>query len=468
MAQPSPPPVAMVARADEARRFLEVHPEVKYIDLIFTSLCGVPRGKRLRRQELIPAYETGRFLPLSTAISDITGQDCDATGLVFDIGDADGIARPAPATLVQAPWLGDGAAQFLTSLYELDGQPNELDPRHVLRRVIDKFEKDGLFPVVACELEFYLVDPERCQDGGIRLPAFKRSGGDRPKFHNVFSLRDLDDVSPLLEELWAAADVQKIPVEGVISEYAPGQFELTLHHRNDALRAADEALMYKRLVRGVAVRHGFEATFMAKPFSHRVGSGLHLHVSVNDAHGNNIFASDEPFGTPAMRHAIGGLRQLLGESMAIFAPNMNSYRRFQANSYAPISTGWGVNNRTVALRVPAGGPNTRHIEHRVCGADANPYLALAAVLAGVHRGLCNGVDPGPPTQGDGYKSTQNAGELPPLVWPAAVDSFSRSEVMRDYLGNRFVDMFVTVKRTEYDRFQKIVSSLDYDWYLKNA
>ncbi len=468
MIQISHSPNALVAKADEAQHFLASHPEVSVIDLIFTSMSGVPRGKRLRRQELVPAYEAGRFLPLSTAILDITGQDCDATGLVFETGDADGVALPAPGTLVRTPWLGEGSAQFITSLYDLDGRPNELDPRYVLRQVTERFEKDGLCPVVACELEFYLVDPVRKEDGGIRLPAYPRAGGNRPKLHDVFSLRDIEDVSPFLEELWEVAEVQKVPLEGVISEYAPGQYELTLHHGNDALRAADEALMYKRMVKGVAVRHGFEATFMAKPFSHRVGSGLHLHVSVNDESGVNIFASEDPYGSPRLRHAVGGLRHLLGESMAIFAPNMNSYRRFQANSYAPISTGWGLNNRTVALRVPAGAPHARHIEHRVCGADANPYLALAALLAGVHYGLRKNLDPGPPVHGDGYKVTRDLQDLPPLVWPKAVDAFDKSEAMRDYLGNSFVDMFVSVKRTEYDRFHQEVSSLDYDWYLRNA
>ncbi len=209
-------------------------------------------------------------------------------------------------------------------------------------------------------------------------------------------------LSPFLEDLWSAADTQGVPLEGAISEYAPGQFELTLKHGPDALRAADEALMYKRLAKGVAARHGYEATFMAKPFSGRSGSGLHLHVSVNDTAGNNIFAAEEAEGAPVLRHAIGGMKALLGESMAIFAPNANSYRRFRANSYAPVSPTWGVNNRTVPLRVPAGAAHTRHIEHRMAGADANPYLALAALLAGVHHGIRHAIDPGPATQGDGY------------------------------------------------------------------
>ena len=468
MLRPAHPRPGTIADIDEAHRFLEAHPSVQYFDVIFTSLSGVPRGKRLRREEVLAAYESGRFLPISMAVSDITGLDCDDTGLVFGDGDADRVALPVPGSLVLAPWQGAQSAQFITSLYELDGRPNDLDPRHVLRRVLDRFDADGLTPVVACELEFYLVDPVRTPDGGICLPALKRAGGERPHLDNVYGLRELEDVSPFLEELWSAADTQGVPLEGAISEYAPGQFELTLKHGPDALRAADEALMYKRLAKGVAARHGYEATFMAKPFSGRSGSGLHLHVSVNDTAGKNIFAAEEAEGAPVLRHAIGGMKALLGESMAIFAPNANSYRRFRANSYAPVSPTWGVNNRTVPLRVPAGAAHTRHIEHRMAGADANPYLALAALLAGVHHGIRHAIDPGPATQGDGYAAAAKSPDRLPHFWPTALDALDRSEILRDYLGDRFVDMFVCVKRTEYDRFHEVVSPLDYDWYLKNA
>ena len=207
---------------------------------------------------------------------------------------------------------------------------------------------------------------------------------------------------------------------------------------------------------------------MAKPFANRAGSGLHLHVSVIDAAGKNIIASEDPAGTPALREAVGGLKATLADGMAIFAPNANSYRRFRANSYAPVAPTWGVNNRTVSLRVPAGPAGGRHIEHRVAGADANPYLALAALLAGVHHGLTKSIDPGPPVQGDGYAAAAQSQERLPATWFSAVDHFERSDVMRDYLGDRFVTMFGKVKRTEQDRFFEVVSPLDYDWYLKNA
>jgi glutamine synthetase len=458
---------APIADPQEARDFLAAHPNINFFEVIFTALSGVPRGKRLRRHELIAVYEYGRFLPGSILVCDITGQDCEDTGLVWEDGDADRLAKPAPGTLVPAPWLGADVAQVITSIYELDGQANDLDPRHVLRRVIDRFTTDGLTPVVACELEYYLVDAQRTPQRGIELAAAPATG-ERPTLHGVYGLRELEDFKGFLRQLWACADAQGVPLEGAIAEYAPGQLELTLRHGPDALRAADEAVMYKRIAKGVAAEHGCEATFMAKPFSNRAGSGLHLHVSVNDATGRNIFAADDPAGTPELRHAIGGLKSSLADGMAIFAPNANSYRRFRANSYAPVALTWGINNRTVSLRVPAGPVGGRHVEHRVAGADANPYLALAALLAGVHHGLSERLDPGPPVVGDGYAAAARSHERLPATWFAAVDQFEKSALMRDYLGDRFVTMFGKVKRIEQDRFFEVVSPLDYDWYLKNA
>jgi glutamine synthetase len=455
------------AAPDEARRFLEANPHIQFCEILFTALSGVPRGKRLRRHEVLPVYDYGRFLPGSILVCDITGRDVEETGLVWADGDADRLARPAPATLVPAPWLGEETAQVIVSLYELDGTPNDLDPRHVLRRVLGRFAADGLTPVVACELEYYLVDPVRTAERGVELARAER-GGERPRGHEVYGLRELEDHAGFLRALWAAADAQGVPLEGAISEYAPGQIELTLRHGPDALRAADEAVMYKRLAKGVAARHGAEATFMAKPFAERAGSGLHLHVSVQDATGANIFASGDPAGAAPLGHAVGGLKATLGEAMAIFAPNANSYRRFRANSYAPVSPNWGVNNRTVSLRVPAGPAAGRHIEHRVAGADANPYLALAALLAGVHHGLSLELDPGPPVTGDGYAQAGGPGARLPANWFAAVDALDGSAVLRDYLGERFVGMFCTVKRAEQDRFFAEVPPIDYDWCLKNA
>ncbi|MDE2042285.1 MAG: glutamine synthetase [Alphaproteobacteria bacterium] len=456
-------------RADpaEAQAFLEAHPHIAFFEVFFINMSGVPRGKRLRRHELMAVYEQGRFLPVSLLVVDINGTDVPDTGLVWEQGDSDRLAFPVPGGIVPAPWLGDDVGQVMCSLHELDGEVCTLDPRAVLARVLDRYAADGLTPVVACELEYYLVDGKRTRDGGIRLAKSHLTGA-VPSATQVYGLNEIEDAAHYLRDLWAACDAQHIPLEGVISECAPGQLELTLMHKPDALRAADEASLYKRAAKGVARKHGLAATFMAKPFAEEAGSGLHIHVSVNDASGTNLMAAQDVEGTPLLRHAIGGMQQLLGESMAIFAPNANSYRRFRANSYAPVAPTWGVNNRTVALRVPAGAPKSRHIEHRVAGADANPVLALAAVLAAAHHGITHKIDPGPATVGDGYAAAAKAGAKLPTNWFAAVDAFAQSAILKDYLGEEFVRQYAIVKRTEQDRFFAAVPSLDYDWYLANG
>lgn len=457
----------LVADPQECRDFLAANPQVQFVEVFFTSMTGVPRGKRLRVHELQAIYDYGRFLPGSILVVDTTGADCEETGLVWEDGDADRRARPAPGTLKLAPWLGPDIAQVMLSLYELDGTPNELDPRHVLRRVLDRYEADGLIPVVACELEYYLVDTERAADGGLQPPKSALTG-QRPHGIQVYGLPELEAVAPFLRELWATADVLGVPLEGAISEFAPSQVELTLKHKPDALSAADDAVIYKRATKGIALRHGCEATFMAKPWADRAGSGFHVHVSIANPAGDNLCASDDPQGPALLKHAIGGMKALMGDCMAILAPNANSYRRFKANSYAPVAPTWGVNNRTVSLRVPAGPAPTRHVEHRVAGADANPYLVLAALLAAAHHGITTKVDPGPAVEGDGYAAAARENTRLPTNWFAAVDLFDRSTVLRDYLGDRFVDMFCSVKRTEQARFFEVVTALDFDWYLRNA
>ncbi len=458
-----------VADPAELAAFRAANPDIAFCEVIFTGMSGVPRGKRLRIHEMAAVYDQGRMLPVSILVADITGEDVPETGLVWEEGDSDRAARPAPGTLVRAPWLGDDVAQVMLTIHERDGDPSDLDPRAVLAGVLARFAADGLTPVVACELEYYLVerDGERIRPARLGGVAPTHLGGVAPTLHGTYGLTELADIDPFLRDLWATADVQGVPLEGAISEYAPGQIELTLKHRADALRAADEAVMYKRLAKGVATKYGWHATFMAKPFAESAGSGMHLHVSVNDAAGTNIFASQSPEGSDALRHAIGGMQATLGEAFAIFAPNANSYRRFRANSYAPVAPTWGVDNRTVSLRIPAGTPANRHVEHRVAGADANPYLALAALLAGVHHGLTHRIDPGPPVVGDGYAAAATGPKLP-SNWFAAVEAFAASAVMRDYLGERFQRMFAINKSTEQDRYFAQVPPLDYAWYLRNA
>jgi glutamine synthetase len=197
----------------------------------------------------------------------------------------------------------------------------------------------------------------------------------------------------------------------------------------------------------------------------RAGSGLHVHVSVNDASGKNLFASDAASGTPLLRHAIGGMKQFMPESMAVFAPNANSYRRFVNESYAPIAPIWGINNRSVSLRVPAGPPASRHIEHRICGADANLYLAVAAVLGAAGRGMGAKTDPGPAVEGNGYAETQE--RTLPRTWRESLDAAAKSEFLAAALGPRCLEIFLAIKEQEFARFSAEVSELDYTWYLRS-
>jgi glutamine synthetase len=465
-----------IATAADWADFLALHPQVESVDLLFTPMSGVPRGKRLRAHEMDAVYRSGRFLPGSLLVTDITGLDVVETGLVWADGDADRVVRPVPGSLVLQPWRGPKAAQILTSMYELDGTPNDLDPRHILQAVLDRFAADGLTPVVACELEFYLLDPARTADGKVQVPKLG-AGQQRPMHTQVYGLRELDEISGFLTELLHNGDVQGVPIEGAISEFAPGQYEIGLVHRSNALRACDEAIMFKQLVKAVAEKHALTASFMAKPFAEVAGCGLHIHVSIDDAAGNNIFAHEDAAGTPALRHAIGGMKAHMAESLAIFAPNANSYRRFKANSYAPVAPTWGINNRTVSLRIPAGSAASRHVEHRICGADANPYLAVAAVLAAAHHGMTHKVDPGTMVTGDGYAHAarllkdhpaKDHQERLALHWAGSLDRFAASTMLPDYLGARFCQMYQIVKRVELERFEATVSAQDFDWYLHSA
>jgi glutamine synthetase len=448
---------------EELEAFRAAHPDLDCADLLLTDSSGVMRGKRVPSGSLDAIYRHGRYLPESILGLDITGSDVEASGLVWDDGDADRLCRPVPGTLLPVPWMTSRrGAQLLLTMFAADGSPFHADPRQVLKRVLDRFAARGLTPVVAVETEFYLIDRER-PDGRIRAAgAIGRPR--RPDHPQVYGVTELDDIEPFLAALAAACRVQGLPADTAISEYAPGQYELNLRHRDDAMRAADEAAMFKRAVKAVAASFGMIASFMAKPFTESAGSGMHLHVSLLDRERRRLFEDGEA-GDALLRHAIGGMAATMADGMAIFAPNANSYRRFQAQSYAPVAPTWGVNNRTVGFRVPLGPAGTRHVEHRICGADANPYLALAAVLAGIEHGIEAEIDPGPPGTGNGY-----AQPAPPIVrqWDAALDRLDASCVLRAALGDRFVDVFVALKRSEAQRFQATVTDLDHAWYLETV
>ncbi|MDH4560678.1 glutamine synthetase family protein [Pseudomonas sp. BN411] len=451
------------ASVQEARDFLEQNPDIDAFELFILDANGVPRGKLLHRDELLAVYESGRPLPSTILGLTMHGEDVENSGLVWDVGDIDCRAYPLAGSLVRMPWRKMPTAAVQVSMHPQEGMPAAIaDPRHVLVEVIDRLKADGFYPVMACELEFYLLDQKRDAEGRPQ-PALD-ADGHRPRGTQVYGLRELEQIEPFLADLYAACKAQGIPARTAISEYAPGQVEITLEH-GDALEAMDQAVRYKRLVKGVAHAHGMQACFMAKPFAEIAGTGMHMHVSLADAEGRNLYASEDPAGTPLLRQSVGGMLKSLLDSLLLFCPNANSYRRFQANSYAPLAPTWGVDNRTVSLRVPGGPANSRHIEHRICGADANPYLAAAAILAGIHRGIREDIDPGNPIEGNGYAQ---ATELLPTDWLTSLCALEQSSWARDAFGTAFLGVYQAVKRAEYRQFMSEVGEQDWRWYLNQA
>ena len=451
------------ATAQEAQDFLDQNPDIDTFELFILDANGVPRGKLLHREELLAVYESGRPLPSTILGLTLNGEDVEDSGLVWDVGDIDCRAYPLPGSLVRLPWRRMPTAALQVCMHPEEGMPAAIaDPRHLLVQVIDQLKADGYHPVMACELEFYLLDQKNDAQGRPQ-PALDTDGR-RPRTTQVYGLRELEQIEPFLADLYAACKAQGIPARTAISEYAPGQVEITLEH-GDALTAMDQAVRYKRLVKGVANAHGMRACFMAKPFDHLAGTGMHMHVSLADAQGRNLFASEDPAGTPLLRLAVGGMLHSLLDSLLLFCPNANSYRRFQANSYAPLAPTWGVDNRTVSLRVPGGPAASRHVEHRICGADANPYLAAAAILAGIHRGLRDEIDPGEPVQGNGYAQ---ATERLPTDWLTALRALEASTWAREAFGEAFLGVYLAVKRAEYRQFMAEVSEQDWRWYMDQA
>ncbi|WP_027136034.1 glutamine synthetase family protein [Geminicoccus roseus] len=439
--------------------FFDEHPLVEHADLLLPDLVGIPRGKRIPKADLLSALEGGSIFTSSLYSLDTTGSNVDRSGLVWEEGDADRPLRLEPKTLRVVPWR-HASCQVVGELTDHDGSPFPYSPRTVLAKVVERFAAFGLTPCAALEFEFYLVDKALNRDGFAMLPHLDRLG--RPaREGEVWTHETLDDFDDFFERVEQWCDQQGLPYKGVVSEYSPGQFEVNLGHGTDMLQVADEGIMFKRLIKAAARASGHRATFMAKPFPEMAGSGFHVHVSLLDRDGRNVFSEVEG-GEATMKRCIAGMQRLLGPSMLALAPNANSYRRFRLLSYAPTTGTWGWNNRTVAFRIPAGSAKARRIEHRVAGADANPYLVLASVLAGILDGLEKGGDPGRPVVGNAYE------QIPasiPITWEDAIEAMENKSPLHDYFGAEFCRVYSTCRDVERERFVMRITPTEYEWYL---
>lgn len=438
------------------------HPDLAWAEVFVTDLNGIQRGKLIPAEMLDKVAEGGVRMPVSTLGLDVFGEDVAEAAIAIERGDPDGPLIPVAGAIGPMTWAGTPTLQIPCVLWE-EGAPCAYDPRAVLAAQVSALAERGLTATMACELEFYLIDPVAPRPpvapDGRRLP----EGRDQ-----IYELSTVRGFAGLIEEIVAAARALGAPAETVIAEFGAGQFELNLRHVPDPLAAADHLMALRRAIRGVARAHGLDASFMAKPYGESSGSGLHMHLSLTDGAGRRLFDAGEEAGqgavpAPAASHALGGLIETMADAMLIWAPHANSYRRPVPGSYAPMVAAWGLDNRGAALRMPeTAGPGAR-IEHRTSGADANPYLAAAAMLAGVLHGLDRRSDLPPPAT---TEAGADDGPPLPLTWREAERALATSPFASERFGRQFVHVFTTMKRQERAKMLARVSDVEYDAYLR--
>ncbi|MFT4824071.1 MAG: glutamine synthetase [Halioglobus sp.] len=442
----------------EADWFLRAHPEITTIEALLPDCNGVMRGKWLPRHKLAKIFEGELKLPKTALSLDIWGRDVEE--LVFASGDADGICRPVEGSLLPTPWAAGGQhGQVMLSMFDSNGDPYMGDPRHVLKQVLSRFQEAGWRPVVAAELEFSLVTLEN----NIPNHTCPAPAGRTPVGGNTYGLDVLNSHSEMLEDLRVACEVQDLPFDGVVKESAPSQYEINMQHVDNPVLAAKQIMQMKRLIKGVAAKHHLLATFMAKPFEDEAGNGMHVHCSMLDERGVNVFDDGSDMGSELLRSAIAGCLQYMPDSVAIFAPSFNAYRRFQPGCHAPTFPSWGYENRTVAVRVPAGSNSARRLEHRVAGADANPYLLFAVLLSAMLEGMQQKLSPPLPISGDGYSQEK---ETLPVYIQDAVKLFHESEFIKNNLGEELQRIFTLTKEQEIAEFRRRITDLEYQSYLE--
>ncbi|MGR3616318.1 MAG: glutamine synthetase family protein [Paracoccaceae bacterium] len=412
------------------------------------DLNGQMRGKRLPATLAAKLDDGGARMPLSVLNVDIFGSDIEDSPLLFETGDADGIILPTGRGPVAMPWILGNSALVPMVMYNEDGTPFGGDPRHALTGVLDRYAARGWQVVAATEMEFTLLE-----DSGECLAAPANPITGRPLENEaILSLSQLDAFDGFFSDLYAGAEAMDIPAQAAISESGIGQFEINLNHQ-DAMRCADDAWLFKSLVRGLARKHGFAATFMAKPYPDDAGNGMHVHFSVLDATGRNIFDDGSERGSDQLLQAVAGCVASMPASTLIFAPHANSYDRLVPGAHAPTRASWAYENRTVAIRIPGGPAKARRIEHRVAGGDTNPYLMLATVLGAALIGIEDGMTPPEPITGNAY----DADDLPQLMenWQDAVDRFATDAMIARILPHQLIRNLTLTKTQEIAKFSNI-------------
>lgn len=428
------------------------------VECLVPDLTGNARGKFIPAAKFV--NEDSLRLPANLFHQTISGEYPEDESML-DPADGDMILLPDADTIRMVPWVVEPTAQVIHDCFDHHQQAIEFAPRNVLKKVLNLYAEQGLKPVVAPELEFYLVKKNLDPDYPLEPPV-GRSG--RPEIAGqAFSIDAVNEFDPIVEDIYDYCEAQHLEVDTLTHEVGAAQMEINFRH-GDALELADQAFIFKRTVRECALRHDMYATFMAKPMASEPGSAMHIHQSLLDKTGNNVFSTRENHYTQTFLHYLGGLQHYLAAAMPFFAPNVNSYRRIARHLSAPINTHWGYDNRSVGLRIPICTPESMRVENRVAGADANPYLAIALTLGCGYLGIMHGLSPTEPIQGSGYKLDYNL--------PRSLEEANRllkdCQPLTELLGARFVQAYTAIKEREYETFLHVISSWEREYLLLNV
>jgi glutamine synthetase len=443
----------------DVQQFLRDH-SISEVEAIIPDMAGIARGKIMPAEKF--AEDEGMRLPESIFLQTVTGDYPPEPGEAMSPAEIDIVLKADPKTVRRVPWAAEPTAQVIHDCFYSDGRRVTMAPRHVLRNVLELYAQRGWEPVVAPELEFYLVEPNTDADYPLK-PPIGRSGRAEPG-RQSYSIAAVNEFDPLFDDIYQFCDDEEIEIDTLIHEDGPAQMEINLIH-GPALDLADQAFLFKRTAREAALRHKMYATFMAKPHAKEPGSAMHIHQSVVERKTRkNIFSNSDGTPTQLFFSHIAGLQKYLPAAMALFCPNVNSYRRLTRYQSAPINTHWGYDNRTAGLRVPMSSPDARRVENRCSGADANPYIAIAASLACGYLGMAESLQPTDPIAGSAHDL--------PFGLPRSLDEALRElrscEPLVRLLGEAFVSAFAIVKEAEYEVFLQVISSWEREHLLLNV
>jgi len=444
---------------DVLTQWLKDH-NVKEVECLISDLSGIARGKISPTNKFL--NEKGMRLPESVLLQTVTGDYVheDIYYDLLDSADVDFYCRPDENAVYIIPWAIEPTAQVIHDTFDKHGNPVDLSPRNVLKTVLGLYEAKGWTPIIAPEMEFYLTQRSADPDYPLK-PPIGRSGRQETG-RQSYSIEATNEFDPLFEDMYDWCEAQSLDLDTLIHEEGTAQMEINFRH-GDALDLADQIFIFKRTMREAALRHNVTATFMAKPMTGEPGSAMHLHQSVVDSiTQKSVFSNADGSMSELFLHHIGGLQKYIPEALPLFAPNVNSFRRFLPDTSAPVNVEWGLENRTVGLRVPDSDPQNRRVENRLPGADANPYLAIAASLLCGYVGMVDEIKPGKPVTGRGYEERNMR---LPVTLEAALETMEQSQMLKRFLGNRFPRAYVGVKRAEHENYKRIISSWEREFLL---